>query len=159
MKVLLCCIVKMENNYLDEWIEHHIGLGFDKIVLYDNNDREGKYEENSGELTSVKDGIKVGFVEKIDIDGFGMQIICYNECYKNNSQSYDWLFFLDADEYFVTEGFNDVKEFLSQKIFRDYDMIHMPWKIYGDSDLVKSEGDYSTKSRFTYLEARTPLLS
>ena len=28
---------KGEEDYLDEWINYHLQLGFDKIYLYDNN--------------------------------------------------------------------------------------------------------------------------
>ena len=42
MKTLLCVIVKEENCYLEEWINYNKLLGFDKILIYDNNDKYGE---------------------------------------------------------------------------------------------------------------------
>ena len=42
MKVLLCAIVKNENKYINEWLEHYKQLGFSKVILYDNNDINGE---------------------------------------------------------------------------------------------------------------------
>ena len=38
MKAVICAIAKFEYNYIYEWVEYHLNLGFDKIVIYDNND-------------------------------------------------------------------------------------------------------------------------
>ena len=29
IKIALCCIVKDENEYIDEWVNHHKNIGFD----------------------------------------------------------------------------------------------------------------------------------
>ena len=42
-KVLLCAIGKNENLYAKEFIEHYLFLGFDKIIIFDNNDLKGEY--------------------------------------------------------------------------------------------------------------------
>lgn len=34
MKTALVCIAKNEDNYIDEWIEYHLMLGFDRIFVY-----------------------------------------------------------------------------------------------------------------------------
>ena len=33
----LACIAKDENQYFDEWIRHHLKVGFDRIFIYNNN--------------------------------------------------------------------------------------------------------------------------
>ena len=38
MKSLLCAIAKNEERYINEWVNYHYSLGFDKIVIYNNND-------------------------------------------------------------------------------------------------------------------------
>ena len=35
---VLCVIVLNERPYIDEWINYHLGLGFSKIVVYDNSE-------------------------------------------------------------------------------------------------------------------------
>ena len=44
----------MENHYLEEWLRHYVSLGIDKIVIFDNNDIEGKYAESIYDIEYVK---------------------------------------------------------------------------------------------------------
>ena len=32
MKVVICCIARKENRYLQEWLDYHLGLGFDHYI-------------------------------------------------------------------------------------------------------------------------------
>lgn len=45
-KVAIATLVKMENNYIKEWIDHYYHLGFKKIFIYDNNDINGEKLED-----------------------------------------------------------------------------------------------------------------
>lgn len=38
IKVGLCIIGKKENLYAEEYLNYYIGIGFDHIFIYDNND-------------------------------------------------------------------------------------------------------------------------
>lgn len=136
----------MENNYLSEWVEHYEQLGFDKIVLYDNNE---KSIEKTIDLDIIQNKQKEGFIDKYDIEEKAIQIKCYNDCYERYNKKYDWLFFLDIDEYFIVENQSKIKDFLDQNIFDKFEVIHIPWQIYGDNDLIKvNNKDYSVKKRF-----------
>lgn len=45
-KIALCCIAKMENDYIRFFVEYYKNLHFDKIFIYDNNDIDGeKFED------------------------------------------------------------------------------------------------------------------
>ena len=35
--MIICAILKDETPYLVEWVEHHLGIGVEHFVLYDNN--------------------------------------------------------------------------------------------------------------------------
>jgi hypothetical protein len=61
MKSLLCAIVKNENKYLKDWITYHYKLGFDKIVLCDNNDTE-YIQEDSVDILDYRN-------KHIEVDG------------------------------------------------------------------------------------------
>ena len=56
-KVLFCCIAKLENLYIREFVEYYKNLGFDNICLYDNNDEDGEHFEDV-----INDYITSGFV-------------------------------------------------------------------------------------------------
>lgn len=153
MKSLLCAIVKNENKYLKEWIDHYKKIGFDKIILYDNNDV-------NGEQLNIESN---DFVEIINYRGkhiiipdnnnywkrefkHGTQEEAYNDCYLNHSDGYDWIAYFDIDEYLIIDG--KINDFLSQDIFKDADAIQINWEIYGDNDKLYYE-NIPLNKRFT----------
>ena len=49
-KIALCCIAKMENEYIRCFVDYYKELCFDKIFLYDNNDPDGeRFDDVLGE--------------------------------------------------------------------------------------------------------------
>ncbi len=160
MKVLLCCILKMENHYLEEWVRHYIKLGVDKIVMYDNNDTDGPYAEKIEDISFINEQINNGFIDvyKIPYEKC-VQLKYYNQCYQKYND-YDWLLFFDIDEYLMLENFKNIKEFLSQSKFNNYDIIHVNWKTFTDNNLLTVENnDYSLVNRFTTPCENIPTLS
>lgn len=144
MKVLLCAIAKLENDYLREWVEYHKNLGFDNIVLYDNNDIDG---EHFNEV--IGDYIQEKYVIVKDKRGVELaQVPSYMECYEEFSDEYEWIAFWDIDEFLELETCTDIHDFLNKDVFRDKKWIRINWKQYTDSDIVYTDGDYSVK-RFT----------
>lgn len=136
MKTLLCAIGRQENAYIREYVEHYKNLGFTNIVLYDNNyDGEEKFEDVIG------DYIENGFVI---LKNYRNKKVCqlkaYNECYAEYGKDYDWIAFFDCDEFLTLTKKKTIDEYLSAIYFNRYDMIHINWKCYGDSDLVRNDG-------------------
>ena len=76
--VLLCVTGRRENRYAEEFIEHYRKLGFDHIVVCDNN-REG--EERFEDV--LQPYIDEGYVEMIDYrDRPGFQCDAYSAVYR-----------------------------------------------------------------------------
>ena len=144
MKVALCCIGRLENRYAVEYVEYYKSIGFDKIFIYDNNyDGEEHFED------VLQTFIDDGFVEVIDYRNKTLcQIPAYEECYNKHSNEYDWIAFFDFDEYLTFINESNIKSYLSDKIFNDYDCIHINWMYYGDNGYVKYENKPLVK-RFT----------
>lgn len=144
MKVAVCSIGRLENRYIKEFVEYYKKLGIDKIFLYDNNhDGEEHFEDVIG------DYVDKGFVE---ITNFRNKEVCqlesYQDCYDKHKDEYDWICFFDIDEYLTFENERvTIKKFLSRKCFRDFDMIHVNWKVYGDNNLIHYE-DKPLRERF-----------
>ena len=44
MKVYVCALAKNEHLYINEWVNHYVKLGVDKIFIFDNDD--SKYYGN-----------------------------------------------------------------------------------------------------------------
>ena len=64
MKVYISTIAKNESQYIREFVEHHLSIGFDSIIIYDNNELDG---ERYNELLSAE--ISAGRVEIVDARG------------------------------------------------------------------------------------------
>jgi hypothetical protein len=131
MKVALVCIAKNEDNYINEWVDYHLKLGFDTIFIYEN-------DWNSGVINND--------VVKIKVGGPKQQIPSYNSFVQNYKNEYDWAAFLDVDEFLVLKKHNNIKEFLFNYI--NEDAIGINWVFFGDNGITNEE-EYSVLNRFT----------
>ena len=132
MKVALCCIGRMENLYIKEYVEYYKNLGISTIFLYDNNHDGEEYFEDA-----IGDYINDGFVELIDFRNKTVcQLKAYQDCYDKHGDEYDWICFFDCDEFMVMKEYSNICDFLSQEKFDDFSLIHINWKCYDDNDLV-----------------------
>lgn len=116
----LVCIAKDENAYFDEWIRHHLKVGFDHVFIYDNNSKEP--------IEIAKDLKR--FVQIIDWKDseFGSQSRAYLDACKRFGK-YHYLAFLDVDEFYMSNTMN---------VKNDIDDLNYPpalgiyWRIYGN---------------------------
>lgn len=146
MKVALCCIERLENKYIREFVDYYYNLGIDHIFMYDtNNDNEDNIED------VINDYITSGFVEKIKWNIHKPRtevLMAYQDCYDKRLQEYDWCCFFDPDEYLELYKDNNIKDYLSRSIFDNFDIIAVNWLNMDDNDLLYYENKPQMK-RFT----------
>ena len=136
MKVLLAGIAKLENDYIREWCEYHLKLGFDKIILGDNNDSNGE-----SLVDPIKDFVYHNFVDVLDCRNPEItQVLLYQYIYDNFAKDYDWIMFLDIDEFLFLEKDNNVHDYLNRQEFNNFNSIKIHWKIMGDSNQLINTG-------------------
>ena len=128
---LVCCICKNEGRYIEEFVEYHLELGFDKIIIGDNNDIDGERYDDQ-----LKDYIDYGEVEIVDLRGkVAQQLLFYNNIIKN--YKYEWCAFIDCDE-FITfakcSEYTDIKDFLNSR--KNIYAYALNWRVYGDNNRV-----------------------
>ena len=116
IRICLCVIAKNENLYAREFVERYKNIGYNKIFLYDNNDKNGEHFEEV-----INDYIQTEYVKIIDfreiIHG-SPQHYAYQDCYRKNNKSYDWLSFYDMDEFLeINKKYKNVQDYLKDKIF------------------------------------------
>jgi len=135
MKVALCAIGRLENQYAVEFVEWYKNLGFDKIFIYDNNhDGEEYFEE------VLQQFIDNEFVEIIPYRNVEKaQFSAYNECYAKHKNEYNWFAFFDFDEFLMLQKDDNIKLFLS-RFSEDKQCILINWMIMDDNDLVHNNG-------------------
>ena len=158
MKVATCTIVRLENIYLIEFVEHYKSIGVDHMFIYDNN------IPNTENVTDVlQKYIDDKFVTVINFQDqkeypMGDAIIkAFTDCWKNNKDMYDWILFLDNDEFLTLVKDNNIKEYLGRDCFKDKDVIRVNWLCYDDNNSIYYE-DKPLKERFTHPCKNDPYL-
>lgn len=129
-KYLVATCAKNENAYIREWIQHYLGLNFDKIIICDNNDDESL-------LDVISDYIEQGVVEVFDCRGLSlpdfqseiMGMIC-------SEGNYKWCAYFDCDEFLELNNYNDIKQYLYDK---DGDSLVFNWMMFDSNRVIKYE--------------------
>lgn len=135
MKVGIIAIAKCEELYIREWVEHHLNLGFDRIIIADNDDEFL--------LPKIIDLPQVIHENYCGVEG--VQPIAYTELWHKYRNDFDWLLFIDIDEFVMLEHM-DIHGFLSGF---DCDMVRLSCKHFSDMDMLDTDGDYKVVERFT----------
>lgn len=138
----VCLIAKNEGPYLLEWIAYYRVLGFDQIVVYENNSTD-KSAALLSPLARAKKIIyrpwKLGAKES-------PQITAYIDALKQVTT--DWILFVDCDEFLVTHKIT-WRQILEQVQGRkDVTAVGVNWRIFGSSNL-QAYDDRPVIERFT----------
>lgn len=130
MQVVICAMAKNEHLYINDWVNHYLSIGFDKIYLFDNDDENKPF---IGDFIQNKDK-----VETIDIRGKKKEHL-QHDVYTNfyNTYKFNWCLFCDIDEYLF--GINDIHSFLEQQKFKSTCQIRIKWKLFGDDNLIERD--------------------
>ena len=135
MKIALCCIVKNENDYIKEFVEYYKNLGFENIIIYDNNDVNGEHLEDV-----INDYIQSGYVIIHNIRGKQIQQLpAYNDCIKKYCNVYNWIAFFDVDEFLCLTEKNNINEYLDT-FPEECDRVAIHWMVMDDNDLLENDG-------------------
>ena len=130
----VCLIAKNEAPYLVEWIAYYRLLGFDEIVIYENNSTDSSSEllKKLAEAGKIKHRPwKLGRNES-------PQTTAYQDAIRKAKT--DWILFVDADEFLVLHEHRTVGEFLEPLAARgDVTSIGINWRIFGDSHIETAD--------------------
>ena len=133
----LVCIAKDEDDYIQEWIDYHLMLGFSDIYIWQNNWRSSVVKETEHVHLRV-------------IDGDFAQMQCYNLAVAELQNKHNWIAFFDVDEFLVINDkqFSDINGFLMQKKYDNVPALCVSWRLFGDNGLQRVE-TFSQLERFT----------
>lgn len=140
----ICLIIRDENEYLQEWIRHHLKLGFDHIYIYDHNCKIPIEHTIGTKLKSYER-------EKIKIINWNgshkhAQDEAYQDCLNNYRDEAEWIAFIDTDEFVVLHKDNSINDFL--KRYEEVGGIYMNWIMYNANNQVKKKNE-PVMERFT----------
>lgn len=145
MKSAAVLFVKNEFSDIIGWLFWYINLGFDKIVVYDDHSDDGTFEI----LNSLKCHYNIE-VHRTNLDQYGTFYWRQRDAYMTTAyrlrEEYDWVIFLDGDEYLFLENYTKVNDFLEN--FADADAIAINWCIFGNSHRALRNKDITPFSYF-----------
>lgn len=136
IRTAIVCIAANENLYIRDFVKWHLKLGFTKIFIADNSPVDGEHPD-----FILSDFIDSGQVEIICLykhkgNPQFLQMIFYSIVYEQHHHEFDWMFFIDVDEFVMFNGnkYTDVSEWLSQEYLQNADEIRLNWMCFGDND-------------------------
>ena len=144
MKVYIITSAKFEECYIEEWVQYHLNIGFDKIIINDNNPKDYPYNPKDILKKYIDNGQVI--VERYydthqlqhNIQEPDLENV-YTWLYNKYKNEFDWVAKLDIDEFLeIPETNNDIKKFLLQDKFNNALSVLIPWKEYK----IKNEYSY-----------------
>lgn len=141
MKVGILSIVKNEHRYLDEWIKYHLGIGVDKIYIFEDvgslshKDICDKYDSvECNSILSIYSNEEKDIIinaKQNSLDRFGCQIKFFKDCldYIRDNSDLDWVAYIDTDEFITLESSDIVLSDLVQR-YNNYNLVVLQWLNY-----------------------------
>ena len=137
IRTAIVCMAANENLYIRDFVKWHLAIGFTKIFIVDNSPVEGEHPD-----LILADYIAANRVQIIRMwkntakNPLFLQMIVYTEIFNVFHSQFDWMFFIDVDEFvMLTDKANtfNINEFLAQEQFADAEQIRFNWQCYGDN--------------------------
>lgn len=132
--VTLCAIARDERPYLLEWVAYHRLLGFDRIIVYDNDSHDGG-SALLGDLAAA------GLIEHRpwpDRPDRSAQTSAYLDAVLRCATR--WILFLDIDEFLDLKADAGIVAFLA-RFPVDVAAIGLNWRIFGSAGQRASASD------------------
>ncbi|RUT27500.1 hypothetical protein C0V97_00830 [Asaia sp. W19] len=131
--VALALFVKDEFSDIAGWIAWHAALGVKKFFIFEDYSSDGTWEI----LQSAARCYDITLKRTDPVtqpDFYWRQRDSFMEAAEESRGKYDWLGFLDGDEYVYCRHFDSLPEFL--RGFKHADAIAFSWRIHGSSNRV-----------------------
>ena len=127
----ICLLAKNEHDYMEEWLDWHVGIGVDHFYIYDNNS-----------ATQLSESIPLRHRDRCTVVDFSgrhshTQLQCYADCLKRFGAETQWLAFIDADEFIRVVDGTSLPELLRE--FESHTGIYIGWINYNANGLVKQD--------------------
>jgi hypothetical protein len=156
-KFAIMAIFKNEEDYMEEWLIHHIDQGVEKFYLYCNDKEETKYNF----LDKYENYITlINWTEEKNKGNNTIQRQAYLNCVKKYGHEYHYIMMLDLDEFIINTIPNEkVINYLNSLKFSEIKALKIPRYDFGSNGHIKKpEGnvmDNYTKHEKIYSSFKT----
>lgn len=136
----ICLLIKDENEYINEWLDWHIGAGFEHFYIYDN-----------GSKIPIRESVDKRYLSYCTFIDYSsgydcLQVDCYNHALFNYGKETKWLAFIDTDEFIRTIDGRNINDFLRD--YEEFDGVFIRWIMYNANGL-RHKDSRPQRERFT----------
>jgi len=136
-RVAACLRFRDEARFLEEWLEYYIAAGVDHFFLY-NNFSEDNYQE------VLRRYQERGQVTLIDWPRKPVSPGAEHDCIARAVGRFEWVGFIDADEFVVVRDHRSIPEFLDD--FGDVPAVALHQYYYGSNGHEKRPQDWVVRA-------------
>ncbi len=138
----ICLLIKDENEYINEWLEWHIGVGFEHFYIYDN-----------GSKVPIRESVDEPYLPYCTFIDYSqgyscLQSDCYNHALSTYGDAAKWLAFIDTDEFIRTIDGANINDFLRE--YEQFDGLYVRWLMY-NANGQRHKDNRPQRERFTRL--------
>jgi hypothetical protein len=149
-KIAVALITNGFSGNLQEWLLYYKLIGVENIIFFDDSVRKSLQQELL--LEAIKPFIDIGFViyhqtPKTSNSTFD-QAFAYNYTLAQYQDTYDWIGFLDSDEFVVTHKEKCLSSFLDA--YSDYGGLAMEWRLVGPLGVVTHNPHISCFNQYSF---------
>jgi len=128
-RIAIVLIVKDEAQELLSWLAWHFSLGCKTVFAFNDSSSDGTFEV----LQCAAKHFDVRIINLAKSDDFFVvrQQACYEYVLAEQADNYDWIGFLDADEYVHLDNHSKIGELLDERA--DADAVAFNWCNFGSS--------------------------
>ncbi len=133
----LCAIAKDEDTILREWVAWHLLIGFEKILIYDN-------DSATPACDILEDFLNAGLVETHTIKGPQRQLTAYMHCLREYGNDFRHLAFFDLDEFLFLRHEADVRPLVAD--FAEHGALALNMAYFSSDGHISRPRDLVTSS-------------
>lgn len=122
----VCAIMRDEGPYIIEWVAYYKLIGFDEIIVYDNDSRD----YGADILRALAARGEIVLIDWPDRPGVAPQTSAYLDALGRVAS--EWLGFLDADEFLLLHRDSSVSKYLS-RFPPEVSSVAINWRVFGSS--------------------------
>lgn len=126
-RLAVVAVARNEQDHIAEWVLYHLEIGFDSIIVYDNSSTDATREI----LTSLARRENVKILDWPYRDA-NYQMRAYNAAVEDFGPKFDWMAFIDVDEFIVTEEGQSIRRILQDN--KDHPALAISWCVFGSND-------------------------
>lgn len=150
MKLAICTIQRNRGRWLKEWFAFHYAVGFRKFFFFAH-----KCNDNTSDvILNLKKYFDIeAFVLSEDLDR--PQLSAYQHAYQNFNHEFDWMAFIDGDEFLFPTHQLDLREVIENFSYKKISGLAAYWACFGSSGhLIEPAGliteNYRYRSNFNF---------